>query len=204
MSQPRELPCIVLLAEGFEEIEALTVVDVLCRAGLNVRMLAIGHELDVEGSHGITVRADGLLADLDPDAPLAAVIAPGGLPGSEYLRDDPAVIALFKRQAAAGGITAAICAAPIVLEAAGLTAGRCGTSYPGFEEELSFDSYESGIVVEDGNLITSRGPATALPFALAIAARLAGRETAIKLAEGMLLTRLSVSLPDWLRGMTGI
>ncbi|MDI9498191.1 MAG: DJ-1/PfpI family protein [Bacillota bacterium] len=204
MSQPRELPCIVLLATGFEEIEALTVVDVLRRAGLNVRMLATGPDLFVEGSHGITVRADGRLADLNPDEPLAAVIAPGGLPGAEYLRDDPAVIALFRRQAAAGGLTAAICAAPIVLEAAGLTAGRRGTSYPGFEDELGFASYESDIVIEDDHVITSRGPATALPFALAIAARLAGRETAARLADGMLLTRLSVALPDWLRATIGL
>ncbi len=204
MTQSRELPCIVLLATGFEEIEALTVVDVLRRAGLNVRMLATGPDLTVEGSHGIPVHADGRLADLDPDEPLAAVIAPGGLPGAEYLRDDPAVIALCRRQAESGGLVAAICAAPIVLEAAGLTAGRRGTSYPGFEKELGFAAYESDIVVEDGNILTSRGPATALPFALAIAARLAGRETAARLADGMLLTRLSVALPDWLRETVGL
>jgi len=164
------------LAEGFEEIEAVTVVDLLRRAGIEVHTAALARR-EVTGSHGITV-----VADIGLDDAVAAdyemIVLPGGMPGADHLRRDPRVVALLQQFAAAGRYTAAICAAPGVLAHAGLLEGRAATSYPGF---LTPDS-APGIrlseepVVVDGRVVTSRGPGTAIPFGLALIELLAGSE----------------------------
>ena len=159
----------LMLANGFEEIEALTVVDVLRRAGFTCDM--IGFEEAVTGSHQITVKADqvwnGNLSAYD------MVVLPGGMPGSTNLRDQ-----------AEGKFVAAICAAPIALDRAGLLNGKNFTCYDGVEANIENGSYQKQTVVVDGKLITSRGPSTALPFAYELVHQLGG--DADQLASSML------------------
>jgi 4-methyl-5(b-hydroxyethyl)-thiazole monophosphate biosynthesis len=178
---------LVFLADGFEEVEAITAVDYLRRAGIEVKTCSI-HEYDtVKGAHHIPIQADCLLGDLPKGAVFDAMILPGGLPGAYHLRDDARVINLIQAQAERKGLVAAICAAPVILEKAGLTQGRRGTSYPGFEEELGFVEYSDEISVRDGNIITARGPAAAVYFALDIIEALLGAEAAAEIKEGILL-----------------
>jgi len=174
---------LVLLAPGFEEIEAVTVIDVLRRA--DVEVVVAGLEPGpIMGSHAISVSSD-LGIEAVREADFDAVILPGGMPGAANLRDDPRVLELLGEFSTAGKLCAAICAAPIALEAAGILEGRRATSYPGFE--LPSASYVSEGVVEDGNLVTSRGVGTALEFALVLASRLATPETAALLRQRMLV-----------------
>jgi 4-methyl-5(b-hydroxyethyl)-thiazole monophosphate biosynthesis len=174
---------LVLLANGFEEIEAVTIIDVLRRAGVSV--VAAGLEPGRAcGSHDIALETDASLDSVDATA-FDAVILPGGMPGSARLRDDRRVTALVSDFAARGKLVAAICAAPIALDAAGVLKGRRATSYPG--HELPSAEFSEERVVEDGNVITSRGPGTALEFALALAVRLAGPERAAELRSAMLV-----------------
>ncbi len=176
---------LVTMAEGFEEIEALTIVDVLRRGGVEVVMAALG-ELAVKGAHGIVVMADAALKDVTGQ-PFDALVLPGGGPGAARLRDDVRVQALIKSYYSAGKLVAAICAAPQALQAAGVLKGKRVTAYPG--TDVSSGHFVEEPVVEDGHLITSRGPATAIAFALALVRRLAGATIADKLAQGMLVPR---------------
>lgn len=180
-------PVCVVLAPGFEEIEAITIIDVLRRAELDVRV--VGTEgLDVTGAHAITVRADATLDDVDEATEWAAVVLPGGIPGATNLRDDARVQALVKRQHAAGRTVGAICAAPIALESAGVLAGRRATSYPAFAEHLaSASEVSTEAVVADGHVVTSRGVGTALAFAHRLVAALRDEDTARTLADAMLV-----------------
>ena len=158
---------VILLADGFEEIEALAPADVLRRLGFQVVLAAIGGSPAAVGAHGIKVTADARLADLPQDA-FDAVILPGGMPGSRNLRDSEAVLALVRSMDASGKVVAAICAAPIALARAGVLNGKKYTMYPGFEAEMP--AAPTGNLVErDGNLITGKGPGAAFAFASAIA-----------------------------------
>ncbi len=144
----------VLLAPGFEEIEAITIIDVLRRASIDVVALGVSGG-QVRGSHGIGVAADRALAEAESE-PWDMVILPGGMPGSTNLRDDPRVQALISRQAKEGKRIAAICAAPIALGKAGVLKGKKATSYPGFEDQLAGASFQTDRVVRDGTILTSR------------------------------------------------
>lgn len=175
----------VLLANGFEEIEAVTVVDVLRRAGIDVKAVGVDGT-QVQGSHGIRVQADQTLGESAAES-WDVVVLPGGLPGSTNLRDDPGVQALIRLQHKKGGKIAAICAAPIALSKAGILEGRKATSYPGFQDQLPGVRYLTDRVVQDGNLTTSRGPGTAMEFALRLVVELNGAEAASALAEQMLV-----------------
>ena len=170
----------VLLAEGFEEIEALTVVDVLRRAGISCDMLAFNEQ--VTGSHAIQVRADcvfdGNLSEYD------LVVLPGGMPGSANLRDHQLLINALQDFEREGKQLAAICAAPIVLNRAGLLKGKQFTCYDGIQEQIADGTYRKDTVVVDGQLTTSRGPATALAFAYKLVEHLGGN--AEQLREAML------------------
>jgi protein deglycase len=174
---------LVPLANGFEEIEAVTIVDVLRRASIEVVTAALG-EQDVRGSHGITLRADARLDEVSREE-FDAVVLPGGMPGSKALRDDERLRTILQRAAGARKLVAAICAAPIALEAAGVLAGKRATSYPG--NELPSAHYVEERVVVDGSLLTSRGPGTALEFSLALVERLKGPDAANTLRAGMLV-----------------
>ena len=175
----------ILLAPGFEEIEAITVIDILRRAELDV--VTVGLDANrVEGAHGITVEADRVISDAS-STPWDLVVLPGGLPGATNLRDDARVQALLQEQHAAGRRLAAICAAPIALGKAGLLEGRAATCYPGFEDQLTGADLATDRVVESGRVTTSRGPGTAIEFALALVEQLCDGETASRLREGLLV-----------------
>lgn len=165
---------LVPLAEGFEEIEAVTVIDLLRRAGVDVVTAGLAPG-NVTGSHGIAVQPDAELDDVvDQDFDMVAL--PGGMPGAENLAADARLLAILRRIADAGGFSAAICAAPIVLARAGVLAGRRATSFPGFLTPASAPGtiLSDDPIVEDGRVITSRGPGTAMDFALALIERLEG------------------------------
>ncbi|GAA0068828.1 DJ-1/PfpI family protein [Clostridium sardiniense] len=150
----------VLLADGFEEIEALTVVDVLRRADIHCDMVSINN-IEVIGAHNIKVCADILIDDIEE---VDMVVLPGGMPGATNLRDNKKVINLIQNCIKNNKKVAAICAAPIVLSKAEIINGEDVTSYPGFEEDIIGANYKEELVVVSNNIITSRGPATALEF----------------------------------------
>ncbi len=175
----------VLLADGFEEVEALTAIDYLRRAGIEVSAVAISG-MSATGSRGVSVEADlgpeGLSRDYD------AIVVPGGGKGSANLAASAAVGALIKRHFAAGRIVAAICAAPaVVLGPLGVLAGRRFACFPGMGEGIRGAVHVEERVVADGNLITSRAAGTAGEFAVAIAAALAGKAKADEVAKSVLL-----------------
>lgn len=158
---------LVFLAEGFEEVEALTVVDYLRRASIGVDTVSIG-EKTVKGAHDIIVTADKLLSEVESVAMYDAVVIPGGIPGATNLRDNDRVIEIVKSLDKEDKLLAAICAGPVVLQKAGVIKGLDVTSYPGFEDELPDCNYMEASVVKDGNVITARGPALATDFAIEI------------------------------------
>lgn len=174
----------ILLADGFEEGEALFVVDILRRAGMQVDIVSTMDRLQVTGSHNITAIADCLLDKQIETYDM--IVLPGGLPGATNLRDNKQVIALVQSFNQQQKYIAAICAAPIVLQEAGVVKGKQITSYPGEKYESIFkDSiYKEDIVVVDGHIITSRGPATTLPFAYTLVDILGGNSEVLK--QGML------------------
>src|SRR5437879_3381851 len=176
---------LVPLAPGFEEIEAVTIIDVLRRAGVTVDVA--GTEAGpITGSHGITVTPDRTLAGVDAAA-YDLVALPGGMPGTLHLRDDAEVRRVVRELAARGRYTTAICAAPTVLAAAGVTAGRAITSHPSVAAELAQagTTYRTDAVVADGPVITSRGAGTAIEFALTLVAPLVDHPTAERLRQQM-------------------
>lgn len=179
---------LVPLAPGFEEIEAVTVIDVLRRAGLVVRVAGL-EARRVTGSHGITLEADCLLDEVVAEE-LAMLVLPGGMPGTTNLAADERILALVRELEASGRRVGAICAAPLVLERAGVLAGREVTAYPGVRDRLpSARVLTEPAVVASGPLLTSQGVGTALEFALAIVAALVGPARAQELAAAMLVRR---------------
>jgi len=178
----------ILLAEGFEEVEAVTPIDYLRRAGIEVRVLGLGGRT-IGGSHGITIMADAALEEIAAATTYDAVIVPGGMPGAAHLAESQEVVALIRRHFAAGGIIAAICAAPAVVlhGACGILAGKRFTGFPGTEGQVKGGVPVNQNVVVDGNLITSKGAGTAGEFAIAIIKALLGREAAEAIAERVLL-----------------
>lgn len=177
---------LVPLAEGFEEIEAVTIVDVLRRAGLEVVVAGL-RPGPVRGSHGIRIDTDTSL-DRVCAADFALVALPGGLPGATHLREDAGLRRLLQEMSATGKYIGAICAAPSVLAAAQLLDGRRATSYPGFLDPTQVDYREEPVVI-DGKLVTSRGPGTAMAFALALVGLLVGQDKRTELEHSMLLTQ---------------
>lgn len=180
---------IMLFAEGFEEVEALTTVDLLRRAEIGCDMVAIDGSDTVTGSHGITVRTLGAPEGADWDV-YDAILLPGGQPGTRSLAADERVIDALRRFHTAGKLTAAICAAPTVLAKAGLLEGRRAVCYPGLEEQLTGRIGGDGAVEVDETVITSRGVGTAIPFALAIVEYFSGAEKARELAHAIVFDNL--------------
>ena len=180
----------VFLAPGFEEIEALATVDVLRRAGLTVVTAAAGgaKTLQVSGAHNIPVTADAFAKDLEA-SDLLLTVCPGGLPGATNLRDDPVVTKLIADVFNAGNYAAAICAAPIALNAAGLLKDRKYTCYPSFEKQINPANYTGKRVQVDGKVITACGPGASLEFAYEILRQLGMADVASKLRDGMLATQ---------------
>lgn len=176
----------IFMAEGCEEIEGLTVVDVARRAGMEIDMISVAGADEVKGSHGIVFRAD-TRADAADYSQYDGIVLPGGMPGTTNLGADETVNRVIKEFAQAGKLVAAICAAPGVLGQAGLLEGRRATCHPGFEEKLLGATCIEQPVVVDGNVITSRGMGTAVLFALEIVRYFAGDEAVEKVEKGLAL-----------------
>jgi 4-methyl-5(b-hydroxyethyl)-thiazole monophosphate biosynthesis len=177
---------LVPLAPGFEDLEATTIVDLLRRADIEVITAGLQPGL-VQGARGVRVQPDTHLdAVLERDFDMIAL--PGGMPGAENLKNDPRIQALLKRLSGAGKYTAAICAAPIALAQAGLLDGRRATSYPGFVDRLKPPgaTYLTDPVVVDGRVVTSRGPGTAMDFALTLVELLKGRAMRDQVEAGLM------------------
>jgi len=176
---------VILLADGFEELEAVAVIDVLRRAGIGIVSAGL-HEGPVTSARQIKMIPDTVIDTISSDD-FDMLVLPGGMPGSANLNADGRVRDLIRDFNTKGKMTGAICAAPYVLADAGILNGRRATSYPSFKDKLGSAVYEEKTVVEDGNILTSRGPGTALCFALAIAEKFAGKEKAQQIKEAMLI-----------------
>lgn len=177
---------LIPLADGCEELEAVTLIDLLRRAGLEVVVAGLTSR-GAQGAHGIGIAADTTLEAVAM-AEFDLVVLPGGEPGATALCADARVIALLKRHAAAGKLVAAICAAPKALAAAGLLDGRRATSYPGYLDAHPAPGmrYLEQPVVVDGRIVTSRGPGTAMDFALTLIEQLLGRAARAKVEAPLL------------------
>lgn len=175
----------VFLADGFEEIEALCPVDIVRRAGIEVRTTAIGTRREVRGAHNITVSADMLFSELHIEGTPELLMLPGGMPGATHLREHDGLCTLLKTASAAGSRLAAICAAPFILGELGLLEGREATCYPGFEERLFGAKVSPKGVVTDGNITTATGMGVAPRFGLELVRLLRGAEAADRIASGI-------------------
>ena len=173
----------IFLANGFEEVEGLTAVDLLRRAGCDVKTVSIMDRRVVTGSHQIKVIADIMFDDIKDEADL--VVLPGGLPGTNYLRDHKGLAALLQARYEKGALIAAICAAPSVFEGLGFLKDRQATSYPGAIGEATGEYLTTPVVVSD-HVITSRGVGTAIPFALKLIEILCGAEKANEIESSIL------------------
>ena len=177
----------LFLAAGFEEIEALTAVDVLRRAGMELYTVSITSSLQVKGAHGITVTAD-LIYDNTLFSSPEWLILPGGMPGASNLYEFAPLQGLLRGQAETkNGRIAAICAAPaVVLGQLGLLKGHEATCYPGFEKYIEGATIVDSPVVVSGKYVMGNGPANALPWAITIVKEALGEEIASQVADGML------------------
>ena len=174
----------IFAASGMEEVECLTPVDLLRRGGADVVLTAVGGSLTVTGSHGITIQADCRIEDADlSDA--AALVLPGGMPGTLNLQADRTLADALLRAAGTDTWICAICAAPRVLGHLGLLQGQTATCYPGVEEHLTGACTTKREVEVSGQFITSRGVGTAIPFALKILEKLEGKDVAEKIEKSI-------------------
>jgi len=179
---------LVPFAEGSEELEAVTIIDLLRRAKIEVVVAGLNTG-PVRGSRGTMLVPDATLESVQQQ-PFDMIVLPGGQPGATNLEHDPRVITLLQNLAKAGKFTAAICAAPKVLAVAGLLDGKRATSFPGALDPQQFPGIhlETRAVVRDGNVLTSRGPGTAMDFALALIEVLTGPETREQVERGLVRT----------------
>lgn len=180
---------LVFIADGTEEVEVITVVDYLRRADIEVDLVSVMKEKEITGAHNIKIVADKLVDEVR-SSDYDGVYAPGGLPGAYHIRDNEKVISIFKELAEAGKITSALCAAPIVLDEAGLLGGKDFTCYPGFEIEINSGNHKEDITVKDGRVITGRGPAIAASLAFELIEELLGVEKRKEVEEGTLFNLL--------------
>lgn len=176
---------LVPLADGFEEIEAMTIIDLLRRAEIDVITAGLTSE-PVRAAHGVTVIADTTIDEamkIDFDA----VVLPGGMPGASNLNDDDRIHEMLRRMTDSGKFAGAICAAPIVLAKSGLLDGKKATSYPGFLDKMDVPAmtYTGAAVEHDGKIVTSRGPGTAMDFGLKIIEVLQGKEKRDTVEKGL-------------------
>lgn len=177
----------LFLADGFETVEALALVDVIRRAGLTLTTVSIMGRREVRSAQGVTVLADALIEDC-AFADAAALILPGGGEGTENLSASEPLRALLLRMSSEGKLIAAICAAPMVLGRIGLLAGRKATCYPGCEADLA-DSYTAAAIEKDGNIITACGPGVSFDFGFAIVEHFCGPQMVATLRSQMQFDR---------------
>ena len=175
----------VMLADGFEEVEAITTVDLLRRAGIPVQTVSIMGKREVSGAHGVSVIADQLFDEVDFDE-VKMILLPGGMPGTTNLLSFEPLTKVLKQFAAEDRPLGAICAAPMVLAANGILEGRKATIYEGMEAHLKGAIHTEGNVVIDGTIVTSKGPGTAMDFGLALVGFLKGEAKAEEVRAGLL------------------
>ena len=175
------------MADGFEEVEAMTCIDVMRRAGMPVVTVSINGGLEVTGAHGVPMLADDLFEELDfSDAEW--LVLPGGMPGATNLAAHEVLCDLLKAHNREGGKIGAICASPaVVLAPLGLLQGRQAVCYPGMEADIEGITWGDGAIAADGNIVTGNGPAAAAGFALTMVAKSLGIDAASGVASGMLL-----------------
>ncbi|MBW2276742.1 MAG: DJ-1/PfpI family protein [Deltaproteobacteria bacterium] len=176
---------LVPLANGFEETEAVTVIDILRRGALEVVTAGLTPG-PITGRSNITVTPDTTLDDALGGEPFDAIVLPGGLPNAEILRDDQRVTDALSKILDQGGLAGAICAAPIALDKAGVLGGRKYTSHPSFESALPADGYCEDRVVSSTRVVTSRGPGTAMEFAFELLNELGGDGAVREVNQGVL------------------
>ena len=174
----------VILADGCEEVEALTIIDVLRRAQVNVKGVSVSNSLTVKGSHGIDFNAD---AFFDENEQCDMIVLPGGMGGRNNILASVSVLDKCKKMADEDKYVCAICAAPTILGRSGILNGKKATCYPGLENELNGAVIQEGDVVVDGKIITSKGPATAMKFAVELVRAIKGDDVANSVASGLLL-----------------
>lgn len=179
----------VFFAEGFEEVEALTVVDLLRRAEIETTMVSISDELQVVGAHKIDIKADKTFDELDYSK-TDMVILPGGMPGTKNLSEHKGLVKLLKEFNDENKWIGAICAAPSVLGMNGILKGKTATCYPGFEDKLEGATFVTDEVSVCDHVITSRGLGTAIEFSLAIIAHLETKEKANKIKESIIYKQI--------------
>ena len=165
----------ILMPNGYEEIEALTVVDFCRRAGIEIDMVSITGKLDTVGDHKVIIKADKLIEDINPDD-YKGVITPGGMDGTNMLVNDERAVSIIKNFFEGGKLVANICASPMILQKAGVANKIKGTMYPTLEKNVDFMEFIEEPVVRYENVITSRGPATSTLFAYEIISYLKGVE----------------------------
>lgn len=179
---------LVPIASGFEELEAVAMIDVMRRAGIEVIVAAVKEGLEVTGANAITLKCDRQVAGIS-EADIDMIVLPGGWGGTDVLAEDVNVQGLLKAMDSKGKQIGAICAAPFALDAAGVLK-ETFTCYPSVEEKIRLEGYQGdkAQVVEDGNVMTSRGPGTAICFGLQIVKKLVGEEQYQGLKAGLLAT----------------
>ena len=173
------------LADGLEEVECLATADVLIRAGVKVKLVSITGKKEVKGAHGFGIHADTLLHEIDP-MKADLLFLPGGMPGTKNLMACKPLCDALVQADAAGKRLAAICAAPSILGQLGLLKDKKATCYPGFEDKLTEAELCTDRVVRDGNITTSRGLGTAIPFALELISQLYGKEKAEEIKKSVI------------------
>ena len=174
----------IFMADGCEEIEGLTVVDIVRRAKMDITMISVNGKREVTSSHGVTFLADAVAEEVDYGA-LDGIVLPGGMPGTLHLKEHKGLADLLCEFNENGRKIAAICAAPTVLGALGLLKEKAACCYPGMEEQLNCKEAKFCSFVTDGNITTSRGVGTAIPFALELIRQLFGNEKASEIAESI-------------------
>ncbi len=176
---------LVPLAHGFEEIEAITIIDVLRRADIGVTVAGLTDGA-ITGAHGVAIMPDTQLSTVT-SGPFDMIVLPGGQPGTDNLGKETKIHELLLEFALQGKFVCAICAAPIVLGAAGLLKGKKVTCYPAYRDHLNGGSYLDVPVVVDHHLITSNGPASAMLFSLELVAQLTSQQVSEDVAQAMLV-----------------
>jgi 4-methyl-5(b-hydroxyethyl)-thiazole monophosphate biosynthesis len=176
---------LVPIAQGFEEIETMAIVDILRRAGAKVVLAGVG-AFPVVGRSGVSLNPDATIDEALKTAPYDAVVLPGGLPNAFTLRDDPRIKSAVRGHAEQNKLVGAICAAPLALQSAGVLEGHKATSHPGAKDAMALPGYCDDSVVVSGRVVTSRAPGTALKFAFALVQQLYGDEMVAKVNEEVL------------------
>uniref|UniRef100_A0AAV1UET5 DJ-1/PfpI domain-containing protein n=1 Tax=Peronospora matthiolae TaxID=2874970 RepID=A0AAV1UET5_9STRA len=189
-SSAHMMTALIPIADGSEEIEAITLADVLTRGGIQVTLATVGSKSKnvVTMSRGVMVQGDAAIEECAGKS-FDLVVCPGGMPGAEHLRDSKEVVALLQKQKEDGKLYGAICAAPaVVLHTHGLLPPGGATCYPSFESKMTGVDYKHETVVVNGNCVTSQGPGTAMAMGVKLVELLCNREKAQSVADGLLIT----------------